>query len=85
MAPRVSEQLTSSNIGIMRERFLVDIPKADLMFFQLFADKMGWQFKSKQSLWDEYIANSPKNIALTEEEIMEEVRAVRYGKVQDNH
>ena len=29
--------------------------------------------------------NSPENIDLSDDEIMEEVRAVRYGKVQDNH
>ena len=60
------------------EKILVDIPKSDLIFFKLFADKLGWQFQSKQSLWEEYMKSSPENVDLSEEEIMEEVRAVRY-------
>ena len=61
-----------------REKILVDIPQTDMIFFKLFADKLGWQFNSRQSLWDEYIKNSPENADLSEEEIMEEVRAARY-------
>ena len=85
MATRVSEQMAGSGIGMMRERFFVDIPKADMILFQLFADKMGWQFESNKRLWDEFLENSPQGVELTEEEIMKEVRAVRYGKIQDNH
>jgi len=50
-------------------------------FFQHFAEKMGWSVENKQALWDKYILNSPQNVDLTDEEIMEEVRAVRHGKV----
>ena len=66
---------------MMRERFFVDIPPTDMLFFQLFADKMGWTVNRKQALWDKYIESSPQNVSLSEEEIMEEVRAVRYAKV----
>ena len=83
MVTVTKEKLITPNVGIMREKYLVDIPQSDLMFFKLFADKFGWKFKSRQSLWDEYIKSSPENVDLSEEEIMEEVRAVRYGKVQD--
>jgi hypothetical protein len=65
---------------MVREKILVDIPQSDMIFFKLIADKVGWQFKSRQNLWDEYLKNSPKNIDLSEEEIIDEVRAVRYGK-----
>ena len=58
---------------------MVDIPQTDMIFFKLFADKMGWAVDNKESLWNEYIKNSPKNADITDEEIMEEVRAVRYG------
>jgi len=85
METETRERSIPSNDGMVREKIFVDIPQSDLMFFKIFADKLGWQFKSKQSLWEEYIKNSPVNIDLSEEEIMDEVRAVRYGKVQDNH
>jgi len=79
------DNLIASNDGVTREKILVEIPKSDLMFFKLFADKFGWQFNIRQSLWDEFIKNNPENVDLSEEEIMEEVRAVRYEKVQDYH
>ena len=85
MATKVREKLINLNDDMMLERIFVDIPQSDMMLFQLFADKMGWLVKSKQNLWDEFIRNSPDDIDLSDEEIMEEVRAVRYGKVQDNH
>jgi len=69
------------NDSMIREKILIDIPQSDLVFFKLFADKLGWQLLNKQTLWDEYIKNSPENVDLSDEEIMEEVRSVRYGKV----
>ena len=64
-----------------RERVFIDLPQADMKFLQLFASKMGWSVDKKQNLWDKYILNSPQNADLSDEEIMEEVRAVRYGKL----
>jgi len=71
--------------NIINREIYVKMPETDMVFFQLFADKMGWAIKNKQNIWDEYIKNSPKNIPLSEEEIMEEVRAVRYEKAQNNY
>jgi len=53
-------------------------------FFQTISSKMGRKANDKQSLWDEYLKGCHPNADLTDEEIMEEVRAVRYGKVSDN-
>ncbi len=64
---------------IAREKVFVDIPQSDMFFLQLFAEKMGWSVNNKARLWDEYLANSPQSVALSEEEVMNEVRAVRYG------
>ena len=85
MVTKVREKSINLNNGMMLERIFVDIPQSDMTLFQLFADKMGWLVKSKQNLWDEFISNSPENIDLSDDEIMEEVRTIRYGKVQDNH
>ena len=73
------------NDGMIREKILVEIPQSDLIFFRLFANKFGWQINNKQTLWDEFIKNSPENVQLSDEEIMEEIRAVRYGEVQNNN
>jgi len=81
MVAEVKNKAFTSGSEVNREKILVDIPQSDMIFFKLFADKLGWQFNSRQNLWDEYIKVSPENVDLSEEEIMEEVRAVRYGKV----
>ena len=78
------ESINSTN-DIMRERIFVDIPQSDMIFFKFFADKMGWPLSNKQALWEKYMRSSLENIDLSEEEILEEVRAVRYGKVQDSY
>ena len=64
----------------MQEDVSVKIPQSDMVFFQLFADKMGWLINRKQDLWEKYAVNSPQNVPLTDEDIMNEVRAVRYAK-----
>ena len=66
--------------NILQEDISVKIPQSDMVFFQLFAEKMGWLVKRKQDLWEKYAVSSPQNVPLTDEEIMEEVRAVRYAK-----
>jgi hypothetical protein len=78
MQPVTSKRRTKNTV---HERIWVDLPQADMDFFQQFADKMGWLVDRKQRLWDEYIQNSPQNVDLSDDEIMEEVRAVRYGKM----
>ena len=62
------------------EEVYVKMPQSDMVFFQLFAEKMGWLVENKTDLLRKYIASRPKNVPLTDEEIMEEVRAVRYAK-----
>ena len=62
------------------EEFCVKMPQSDRDFFQFFAEKMGWLIKNKTDLLDKYIASRPQNVDLTDEDIMEEVRAVRYAK-----
>ena len=62
------------------EDIYVRMPQSDIRFFQQFAKKMGWLVENKQTLWDNYIKNRPTNVDLTDEEIMDEVRAVRYSK-----
>ena len=73
------EAVVEKKVGVVRETVFVDIPQSDMFFLQLFAEKMGWSVNNKARLWDEYLANSPQSVALSEEEVMNEVRAVRYG------
>ena len=58
----------------------VKLPQTDVNFFGEFAKKMGWTFKTKESVLRSYINTRPKNVDLSDEEIMEEVKSVRYTK-----
>jgi hypothetical protein len=63
------------------EKMYVDIPKSDLVFFKELVRKMGGVADSRIFFLDRYIQSRPVNAELTDGEIMDEVRAVRYGKV----
>jgi hypothetical protein len=41
--------------------------------------KFGWQSETREQLLDRFIASRPQQPSLTEQEIMDEVSAVRYG------
>ena len=58
----------------------LNIPKSEVRFFRELADKMGWTVETKQSALQQYIASRPKNVKISDEEILSEVYAVRYGK-----
>jgi len=65
--------------NVVCEDVFIKIPQSDMVFFQLFAQKMGWSVNRKTDLLHNYINSRPKNVPLTDEDIMEEVRAVRYN------
>jgi hypothetical protein len=67
------------------EKISVNVPRSDMMFFKYFVDKMGWTVNTRKNLWDEYIKESPKGVNLSDDDIMAEVRAVRYGKASANY
>ena len=66
--------------NITNKEVYVKMPESDIVFFQLFADKMGWVVENKMDLLRKYIASRPQNVDLTDDDIMEEVRSVRYFK-----
>ncbi len=70
------------------KRVYVDIPEEDMPIFQRFAKGMGWIIPeneqiidlNREQIIDNFFDNVPQTPDITEEEIMEEVRAVRYGQ-----
>jgi hypothetical protein len=42
--------------------------------------KFGWRARTKEQMLERFIATRPKELLLSEEEIMAEVNAVRYAK-----
>ena len=58
----------------------LNIPKSDFRFFKELAAKMGWKAETKGNALRKFIASRPKNVDISDDEILSEVRAVRYGK-----
>ena len=85
MITRTTNNSFTTNEGLVREKVLVDIPQSDMVFFKLFADKFDWHYNVRQNLWDEYIKTSPQNVELSDDEVINMVRTVRYGTAQGNH
>jgi len=58
----------------------LNLPKSDMRFFRDLANKMGWEVETKKSALQKYISSCPKNVNLSDKEILSELYAVRYGK-----
>ena len=62
------------------EDLVLSIPVSDYGIIEALAARMGWSVRPRRTSIDRFIASCPKTPQLTDEEIMEEVRAVRDGK-----
>ena len=58
----------------------VNVPVVDWSLFRELIRKFGWQVETREQMLDRFISSRPANPSLSEEEIMDEVRAVRYAK-----
>ena len=64
------------------EKLFIQVPKADVALVSAFADRMGWKIgKSSDSIRRFIKTCRPNSMApVSEEDIMAEVRQVRYGE-----
>ena len=58
----------------------LNVPMTDWVLLKELIRKFGWQAETREQLLDRFVKSRPKSPALSEEEIMEEVNAVRYKK-----
>ena len=58
----------------------VNVPAVDWSLFRELVRKFGWQTETREQLLNRFVSNRPSKPALSEKEIMDEVRAVRYAK-----
>ena len=63
------------------QNIYLNVPQSEVGFIMILAKKMGWKVETKADLLDKFITSRPKNVDLTDDDIMEAVREVRYGKV----
>ena len=58
----------------------VNVPAMDWSLFRELIRKFGWQAETREQMLDRFIGSRPADPALSEEEIMDEVKAARYAK-----
>lgn len=56
----------------------INVPQADMKFLKELVKKMGWTVERKESLLKKYISKRPSKVDLSDDDIMEELKAVRY-------
>ncbi|MDR3188936.1 MAG: hypothetical protein LBT94_07110 [Prevotellaceae bacterium] len=62
------------------QNIYLTVPQSEVGFIMTLAQKMGWEVETKADLLRRYISSRPQNVGLSEEEIIEEVCAIRYDK-----
>ena len=62
----------------MNQGVFLSIPKSDIKFFKELAKKMGWDIDIREDFLKDYIASRPKRVNLSEEEILAELKTIRY-------
>ena len=63
----------------MTQGVYLNIPRADWSLLQELVNRFGWQSQTREQMLDEFMQTRPNVADLTEEDIMNEVRAVRYA------
>jgi hypothetical protein len=58
----------------------INVPKIDWPLLRELIRKFGWKAETREQLLDRFINNRPSNADLSEEDIMNEVKALRYSK-----
>ena len=62
------------------EDIVLSIPSADYSFFEALAARMGWSVRTRRTSVERFLESCQKTPQMTDEEIADEVNAVRYGK-----
>jgi len=63
----------------MTQGVYLNIPRGDWSLLQELVNRFGWQSQTREQMLDEFMQTRPNVSDLTEEDIMNEVRAVRYA------
>ncbi|MBQ9474289.1 MAG: hypothetical protein IJU81_07770 [Bacteroidales bacterium] len=70
--------VNNTNTPVLQGVYL-NVPMSDWALLKELIRKFGWQSETREQMLDRFVASRPQQPQLTDEEIMEEVRAVRYG------
>ena len=73
-------QNKNNEISMSNNNLFLQVPNSDMVLISLMAKKMGWTIETSESMLEKFISTRPSNVPLSDEEIMDEVRSVRYCK-----
>ena len=62
------------------EDLVLSIPLQDAGFIETLAKRMGWTMRRRRTSIERFINSCPKDVQLSDEEIQEEINAVRNEK-----
>lgn len=71
---------TYNNGDAAMKGIFLNVPVSDWALLKELIRKFGWQSETREQMLDRFCSSRPQQPTLTDEESMEEVRAVRYGK-----
>ena len=66
--------------NVQMQGVYVNVPAVDWSLFRELIRKFGWQAETREQLLDRFADGRPSKPEMSEEEIMDEVKAVRYVK-----
>ena len=67
-------------MNVASENISITLPKTDVLYLRNLAKEKGWEITDRETTIRNYFASRPKESPLTEEDILQEVMNVRYGK-----
>ena len=59
---------------------VLSIPNDEVGFIQKLAQRMGWTFEKKEDVLTRFISSVPENANVSEDDIINAVNEIRYGK-----
>lgn len=61
----------------------INVPKVDWPLLREIIQRFGWEAETREQLLDRFVSTRPAQPGMSEDEIMDEVKAVRY--TDENH
>ena len=58
----------------------INVPKNDWPLFRELIRKFGWKAETREQLLDRFVSSRPSDADISEEDIMDEVKAIRHCK-----
>ena len=74
------EIIMLASTSTMTQGVYLNIPRTDWSLLQELINRFGWQSETREQMLEEFIQTRPTVSDLTEDDIMDEVRAIRYAK-----